>query len=95
MSSFDQAFVKAFARRNRSAGNRSVGNRVVANPETAKQVVSVPRINPVDEPGSLKLDRSVANSAEIWIDPIEDQIARQTVPTRMCPSRTWTQSAVR
>ena len=71
MSSFDQAFVKAFARRNRSAGNQ-----VAANPVAVKQAESAPIVKPVDEPGSLQVDRSVANSAQVWVDPIEDQIAR-------------------
>lgn len=71
MSSFDQAFVKAFSRRNRSAASQ-----VAANPEAVRQAGPVRTINPIDEPGSLKVDRSVTNSAQVWIDPIEDQIAR-------------------
>ncbi len=71
MSSFDQAFVKAFARRNRSAVTESRQTQ-----RQSKQAGSAPTINPIDEPGSLKVDRSVANSAQVWIDPIEDQIAR-------------------
>lgn len=71
MSSFDQAFVKAFARRNRSAASQ-----VAAKPVAVKQAESATTVKPVDEPGSLQVDRSVANSAQVWVDPIEDQIAR-------------------
>jgi Mrp family chromosome partitioning ATPase len=80
MSSFDQAFVQAFARRNRSAGKQ-----VAANPAAVQQAESAPTINPGDEPGSLKVDHSVASSAQVWVDPIEDQIARADVANPAVP----------
>ncbi len=80
MSSFDQAFVKAFARRNRSAANQ-----VAAKPVALKQAESAPTVKPLDEPGSLQVDRSVANSAQVWVDPIEDQIARADIANPAVP----------
>lgn len=75
MTSFDQAFVKAFARRNRSTVTRGATPPEAAQPEAGP----VAGTNPIDEPGSLNVDRSVASSAQVWIDPIEDQIARADV----------------
>ena len=74
MSSMDQAFVKAFARRNQSGRNQSGGNQPGGN-----QVGPAPAASPLDELGLLKVDRSVAGTAEIWVDPIEDQIARADI----------------
>lgn len=81
MSSFDQAFVKAFSRRNRSSAGR-----VTQTPDTAKpNAGTVASINPNDEPGSLKVDQSVADSAKVWIDPVEDQIARSDTADSVVP----------
>ncbi len=66
----DQAFVKAFARRNRSGRDQS------DQPATTEPTTSAPVTKVTDEPGSLKVDLSVAGTAEVWVDPIEDQIAR-------------------
>lgn len=65
MSSIDQAFVKAFSRRNRGTNS----------PEAP---VELPPTEPVssEEVGSLKLDPSVSSSASVWVDPIENEIAR-------------------
>ena len=73
----DQAFVKAFARRTRGAQNQPVPAEPVARPEQAD-------VNA--EPGSLQVDRSVASTAEVWVDPIEDQIARADQPSNQIPS---------
>ena len=37
------------------------------------------------EPGSLQLDQSVASTAQIWVDPIEDQMARADHPSTDIP----------
>ncbi len=82
----DQAFVKAFARRNRRS-NRGSGTRLpasepVASPSSPPVASSTP-VNSVEEtvrlvrePGSLQVDQSVASTAQVWVDPIEDSIAR-------------------
>lgn len=99
MSSFDQAFVQAFARRSRSAQRRPrqvVGSQVTDDPQTNIQSTEslgpTAPVEPVDvgsanhlpsqeslhqlRQGSLTVDASVAGTAQIWIDPIEDQVAR-------------------
>lgn len=60
MSSNDQAFVKAFARRNRT--ERTEQRRPAPSPATAQD--------------SLTVDQSVAETAKIWVDPIDDQVVR-------------------
>ncbi|MFK8115487.1 MAG: cellulose synthase operon protein YhjQ/BcsQ [Rubripirellula sp.] len=86
MSSNDQAFVKAFSRRNRP--ERS--GRPQATADVEKQVVApVPEIQriqrPASEPGSLTVDQSVADSTQVWVDPIEDQVVRADVSTTDVP----------
>jgi Mrp family chromosome partitioning ATPase len=75
----DQAFVKAFARRNRSgqdqAGQASRGN----NQQPRSESETAPLPGSTVEPGSLQVDRSVASTAKVWVDPIEDQIARADI----------------
>ncbi|MGI9473985.1 MAG: cellulose synthase operon protein YhjQ/BcsQ [Rubripirellula sp.] len=74
----DQAFVKAFSRRRPSRGPAPESQ--VANDQTNENPVAPAEsgdVRQVDvEPGSLQLDQSVASTARIWVDPIEDQIAR-------------------
>ncbi len=71
MSSIDQAFVKAFSRRNRAA-------HLAAEP---------PSPAPIDqeELGALKLDPSVAASATLWVDSAEDTILRSDSPAVIAP----------
>lgn len=64
MSSIDQAFVKAFSRRNRGESPRQQ-----PSPQPVELTV-------VAEPGSLKVDPSVAQSASVWVDPVENEIVR-------------------
>ena len=59
MSSMDQAFVRAFSR-----GRMATPNQPNERPAEASPV------EPEEETGSLQLDRSVAGSAEVWVDQI-------------------------
>ncbi|TWU50852.1 Septum site-determining protein MinD [Rubripirellula tenax] len=62
MSSNEQAFVKAFARRNRNIDSKQ--------PPIDKAVAKV------SSAPELTLDKKVAGTATIWIDPIEGEMAR-------------------
>jgi Mrp family chromosome partitioning ATPase len=99
MSSFDQAFVQAFARRSRSSQGRP--RQAAGNAPTAKQASGTSTPNAPSESadidsaspesmsyldqGSLTVDASVAGTAQIWVDPIEDQIARGDVADTSVP----------
>lgn len=65
MSSLNRGFVSAFARRDQT------------KPGVAREKISAPRTaSPTDELGSLTLDPSIADSAEVWVDESTNQIAR-------------------
>ncbi|NND96515.1 MAG: hypothetical protein HKN47_04200 [Pirellulaceae bacterium] len=63
MSTIDQAFVQAFARRNRTSRTA----------ETAQNAVPT---TPASPSGEMQVDPSVAKSTQRWVDPIEDQVVR-------------------
>lgn len=69
MSSLDQAFVKAYARRvhNRPADGQSPATGPA---DSASSFV---------DDGTLHVNHSVAESTQVWIDPIEDQQIRADV----------------
>ncbi len=87
MSSIDQAFVKAFSRRSRTASPETVVPQepVSVPEETVAESVSSTEAQPVQDPGSLKVDPSVAQSASVWVDPIESEIARADSPDSQVP----------
>ena len=69
MTSIDQAFIKAFARRGRRPSN-----------ESASADSALP--SQADQPtGELRVDPSVAETAKVWVDPIEDQLLRADAPS--------------
>lgn len=74
MSSMDQGFVKAFSRRRTADPNRAdrATGPVPSNPTSLRPDQAEDKL----VFGALELDQSVAETAEIWIDPVEDQIAR-------------------
>lgn len=67
MSSMDQAFVKAFSRRRLAATDRRAQHGEPQEVETNQSS---------DAPGSLRLDRSVEATAEVWEDRAELPFAR-------------------
>ncbi len=90
MSSSDQTFVKAFSRRKRAAeshpnassmptGQPAAGEHVnsdmpssAAGPQKESDGQSESNL----QPGELHVDPSVAQSASVWVDPIENEMAR-------------------
>ena len=73
MSSMDQVFVKAFSRRRLAESDRDV-RRQPAQPHEVIQTSA--DLDSDSQFGSLELNHSVAGTAEVWVDPVEDQIAR-------------------
>ena len=76
----DQAFVKAFARSHRPGQNPPNDIRLEAkeSADSPPGVVRPPqRPDRIAEtPGVLQVDRSVAQTTKIWVDPMEEQVAR-------------------
>ena len=76
MSSIDQNFVKAFARRNRPSQQTAPEKQPSAQEES---VVPAPHIRLAAQPplnDSMRIDPSVESSVEVWIDPKEDRLVR-------------------
>ncbi len=80
MSSIDQAFVKAFARRQTADVNTAEND--VQIPATKRAAVQVQPSRPVERPKtpSMRVDPSVADTTSVWIDPIEDRILKAQHP---------------
>ena len=72
MSSMDQVFVKAFSRRRLAEPDRDARLAAPRHEETQKSEV----VDLTGQPGSLEVNRSVAGTAEVWVDSVVDQIAR-------------------
>ncbi len=72
MSSMDQVFVKAFSRRRLAEPDRDA--RRQAPQQDATQAPG--ELDSESQLGSLELNRSVAGTAEVWVDTVEDPIAR-------------------
>ncbi|MEM9585981.1 MAG: hypothetical protein AAGA03_01765, partial [Planctomycetota bacterium] len=80
MSSTHSTFVKAYARQSRAAAPSETPPAATASPPEAPHVVAPQRPAPPAAPGvpegSLMVDRSVASSTAVWIDPIEAEVMR-------------------
>lgn len=89
MSSTNPAFVKTFARRNRTHSGSETQSAAPKKPGVAR-IAQGPAErqpnDPHDEPGSLKLDQSVAETASVWIDTNVDQISRADQPKAAPPT---------
>ena len=99
MSTIDKAFVQAFARRQQAThgpATQSPANQgpsapqPVTNPSTDAHAGNIPT-GEAPSSGGLHVDPSVAGSTQVWVDPIEDRIARvisgqsETVPSPHFP----------
>jgi Mrp family chromosome partitioning ATPase len=77
----DQVFVKAFSRR-RLAESENQTERHASQDDAAatKASESEQVLTPIGDLGSLQVDLSVAETAEVWVDAVENQIARADQP---------------
>ena len=85
----DQAFVKAFSRRRRSSKGQVAGQQVGKRPAVADTtesfVIEDSSNSSSPELGAVQLDQSIAATAQIWVDPMEDQVARADRPMPEVP----------
>lgn len=86
----DQAFVKAFARRNRPAPLQAGDSQAAAaGAHHASAAASLPNgqrdTNMPSGTGQLHLDQAVAGTAPVWIDPNVDQFSRADTATGDVP----------
>jgi Mrp family chromosome partitioning ATPase len=75
MSSNNQAFVKAFARR-RDVSVKAIDTATNVHNKSAGATTVTKRSRVGAEPGSLTVDETVAATTQVWLDSVDDQMAR-------------------
>lgn len=90
MSKIDQAFVKAFARRQIADVNQAQAS-VVIPPSTDRSPSAMSRLHATGN-ASIRIDASVAESADVWIDETTGQWAHADSPHSPVPKPRFNES---